>query len=151
MLSLQDFVYWSTITFMTPLVIALLPILKIRITERVLHLMLGVSAGILGGVTFADILPEAFSISEQMALFPMYVPTGIGLGFFVLLIVERYLLHAEEVHGAHFHIHEEPVFNPRHGMMGVSALSFHGFMDGFIIPIGFAAGSNVGIVVTLAV
>jgi zinc transporter ZupT len=35
--------------------------------------------------------------------------------------------------------------------MGVSALTFHGFMDGFVIPIGFSAGPEVGLIVTLAV
>lgn len=143
--------YWALITFATPLIIALLPIFKAQISERVLHLMLGFSAGILGGVTFVDILPEAFAISEEMALISIYVPTGIGLGFFALLVTERYLLATQEIHGGHFHIHGKPALDPRHGIMGVSALTFHGFMDGFVIPVGFSAGVEVGIAVTLAV
>lgn len=76
---------------------------------------------------------------------------GVGGGFFILLIVERYLLATQEIHGGHFHIHGKTALDPRHGLMGVSALTFHGFMDGFVIPIGFAAGPGVGIIVTLAV
>jgi len=149
-ISLWDMGYWALITFATPLIIAVLPFLKVQISERVLHLMLGFSAGILGGVTFVDILPEAFAVAKELSLLSIYVPSGIGVGFFILLIIERYLLASEEIHGGHFHIHGKPL-DPNHGLMGVSALTFHGFMDGFVIPIGFSAGPQVGMIVTLAV
>jgi len=143
--------YWALVTFATPFIIAVLPAMKIRISERLLHLMLGFSAGILGGVTFVDILPEAFAIARELSLLSIFVPSGVGIGFFILLAAERYLLSTKEIHGGHFHIHEKPVLDPSHGVMGVSALTFHGFMDGFVIPIGFSAGPEVGIIVTLAV
>ena len=148
--SLSDMAYWALITFATPLIIAVLPFLKIEISERLLHLMLGFSAGILGGVTFVDILPEAFAVARELSLLSIYVPSGIGIGFFILLMAERYLLATKEIHGGHFHIHGKPL-DPSHGLMGVSALTFHGFMDGFVIPVSFSAGTQVGIVVTLAV
>jgi zinc transporter ZupT len=138
------------VTFTTPLIIALLPLFRIQIGERVLHLMLGFSAGILGGVTFVDILPEAFDFAREMSLSSLYVSIGVGIGFFVLLVVERYILATEEIHGGHFHIHGKPI-DPNHGIMGVSALTFHGFMDGFVIPVGFSAGAQVGIIVTFAI
>lgn len=150
MISLWDMAYWALITFATPLIIAVLPFLKVQISERMLHLMLGFSAGILGGVTFVDILPEAFGVAQELALPSLYVPSGIGVGFLILLTAERYLLATQEIHGGHFHIHGRPI-DPSHGLMGVSALTFHGFMDGFVIPIGFSAGPAVGIIVTLAV
>ena len=142
--------YWALITFATPLIIAVLPFMKVQISERVLHLMLGFSAGILGGVTFVDILPEAFAVAGQLSLSHLYVPSGIGVGFFIMLATERYLLATQEIHGGHFHIHGKPL-DPSHGLMGVSALTFHGFMDGFVIPVGFSAGPQVGMIVTLAV
>jgi zinc transporter ZupT len=145
-----DLVFWAAITFATPLTIALLPLFKIQISERILHLMLGFSAGILGGVTFVDILPEAFDVARDMSLRSLYVSFGVAIGFFVLLVVERYLLATEEIHGGHFHIHGKPI-DPSHALMGVSALTFHGFMDGFAIPIGFSAGAEVGTIVTLAI
>ncbi len=151
MVSLWDMGYWALITFATPLIIALLPIFKIHISERVLHLMLGLSAGILGGVTFVDILPEAFGIAEELSLLSIYVPSGIGFGFFIMLVIERYLLATKEIHGGHFHIHGKPALDPSHGLMGISALTFHGFVDGFVIPVGFSAGPEVGIIVTTAV
>ncbi len=148
--SVWDMLYWALITFATPLIIAVLPFVRIQISEKVLHLMLGFSAGILGGVTFVDILPEAYAVANQLALQSIFVPAGVGVGFFILLAMERYLLATKEIHGGHFHIHGKPL-DRRHGLMGVSALTFHGFMDGFVIPVAFSAGPSVGIIVTLAV
>ncbi len=150
MISAWDMGYWALITFATPLIIAVLPFLSVQISERVLHLMLGFSAGILGGVTFVDILPEAYAVANELSLLSIYVPAGIGIGFFILLVVERYLLVTKEIHGGHFHIHGKPL-DHAHGLMGVTALTFHGFMDGFVIPVGFSAGPQVGLIVTLAV
>ncbi len=150
MISAWDMGYWALITFATPLIIAVLPFLSVQISERVLHLMLGFSAGILGGVTFVDILPEAYAVANELSLLSIYVPAGIGIGFFILLVVERYLLVTKEIHGGHFHIHGKPL-DHAHVLMGVTALTFHGFMDGFVIPVGFSAGPQVGLIVTLAV
>lgn len=150
MISAWDMGYWALITFATPLIIAVLPFLRVQISERVLHLMLGLSAGILGGVTFVDILPEAYAVANELSLLSIYVPAGIGVGFFILLVVERYLLVTKEIHGGHFHIHGKPLDHAQ-GLMGVTALTFHGFMDGFVIPVGFSAGPQVGLIVTLAV
>jgi len=146
----SDLIFWAIVTFVTPLLIAILPLFKFHISERTLHLMLGLSAGILGGVTFVDILPEAFNLATEMSLPSIYISFGIALGFFILLVVERYFLSTEQAHGGRFHIHET-VMDPRHGPIGISALSIHGFIDGFVIPISFLAGTAVGAVITLAV
>lgn len=148
--NILNLVFWAAVTFVTPLTIALLPLFKVQINERVLHLMLGFSAGILGAVTFVDILPEAFDAAREMSLPSLYVSFGVALGFFILLFVERYLLATEEIHGGHFHIHGKPI-DPNHGLIGVSALTFHGFMDGFVIPVSFSAGAEVGTIITFAI
>ena len=149
-INIWDLAFWAVVTLVTPLIIALLPVFRVQISERMLHLMLGFSAGILGGVTFVDILPEAFDFARMMSLQSLYVSVGVGIGFFILLLVERYLLATEEIHGGHFHIHGKPI-DPNQALMGVSALTFHGFMDGLVIPVGFSAGVEVGSVVTLAI
>lgn len=148
--NIWDLAFWAVVTLVTPLIIALLPLFKVQISERMLHLMLGFSAGVLGGVTLVDILPEAFDFAREMSLQSLYVSFGVGIGFLVLLLVERYLLATEEIHGGHFHIHGKPI-DPNHALMGISALTFHGFMDGLVIPMGFSAGAEVGTVVTLAI
>ena len=152
MVEAWDLAFWAAVTFATPLIIALHPLFRFRTSERTLHLMLGFSAGILGGVTFLDILPEAFSVAELSGL-TNYVSFGDALGFFVLLLEERYLLATGEApHGGQFHIHDnKTTLDPRHGPIGLSALTIHGFMDGFVIPVSFSAGPQVGTIVTLAV
>jgi zinc and cadmium transporter len=153
MVEAWDLAFWAAVTFATPLVIALHPLFRFRTSERTLHLMLGFSAGILGGVTFLDILPEAFIFAEQNSGLTIYVSFGVALGFFLLLLEERYLLVSEEAHhGGHFHIHDnKTALDPRHGPVGLSALTIHGFMDGFVIPVSFSAGPQIGTIVTLAV
>jgi len=146
-----DIFYWALLTFFTPLLMGFVPLLKVQVSEHVLHLMLGLSAGILGGVTFVQVLPEAFSVAEDLALSKMYVPVGVGAGFLLLLVAERYLLAGEDVHGGQFHIHEQTVLDSRHGKLGVGALTFHGFMDGLVIPLAFLAGTVVGVTITVAV
>ena len=95
MVEAWDLAFWAAVTFATPLVIALHPLFRFRTSERTLHLMLGFSAGILGGVTFLDILPEAFIFAEQNSGLTIYVSFGVALGFFLLLLEERYLLASE--------------------------------------------------------
>lgn len=150
MVSGWDLAFWAAVTFATPLVIAFHPLFRFRTSERTLHLMLGFSAGILGGVTFVDILPEAYNVARGLTI---YASFGVALGFFLLLLEERYLLATEEAHhGGHFHIHDnKTTLDPRHGPVGLSALTIHGFMDGFVIPVSFSAGPQVGTIVTLAV
>ena len=147
-----DLAFWAAITFATPLIIALHPLFRFQTSDRTLHLMLGFSAGVLGGVTFVDILPEAFNVAETSGL-TLYVSFGVATGFFLLFLEERYLLAiSESHHSGQFHIHENrTVLNPRHGPLGLSALTIHGFMDGVVIPVSFSAGPQVGTVVTLAV
>ncbi len=145
-----DLAFWAAITFATPLIIALHPLSRFRTSERTLHLMLGFSAGILGGVTFVDILPEAFGTTSGTGL--NLASLGIAIGFFLLLVEERYLIGSGELHGGQFHIHDNrTMLDPRHGSVGLSALTVHGFMDGFVIPVSFSAGAEVGTVVTFAV
>lgn len=145
-----DLAFWAAITFATPLILALYPFVKFRTSERTLHLMLGFSAGILAGVTFIDIIPEAFEAAAGLS--PAYVSYGIAIGFFLLLIIDwTQMARDEGHHGGHFHIHNQTALDPRHGPIGLSALSVHGFMDGIVIPIGFAVGAEVGLIITLAV
>ncbi len=150
MLSGWSMAQWALITFAAPLIIALVPFFNVKISERMLHLMLGFSAGTLSGVTFVDILPEAFSIAEKLSILSVYVSSGVGVGFFILLLAERYVLGLQEIHGRHF-IHDSSAPDPGRGLMALGALTFHGFMDGFVIPLGFSAGPAVGVIVSLAI
>jgi zinc transporter ZupT len=139
--------YWSLITFLTPLVIAIVPIFKIKISEKVLHMMLGLSAGILGGLTFIDILPEAFEMAKNINVSDLHVSLGVASGFFLLFLIEKYLLTLEEPHGGHFYIESEKSY----GILGIFALVIHGLIDGLIIPIAFYANTTIGLIVALGI
>ncbi len=141
--------FWALITGGTPLVLLAVPRIRHRISDRVMHLMLGLSAGILGGLAVVDILPEAFSLAGQVGpLPPQAVPLGISGGFFILFLAERHLI----APGGAGHSHLEdgrPITS--FGSLAVSALTVHGTMDGFVIPLGFAINNVVGTVIVLAV
>lgn len=141
---------WALVTGGTPLVLAVVPRWKDRISEGTTHLMLGLSAGILGGLATLDILPESFRTAAEVPLPPWIqqqaVPLGVGSGFLVLLLVERHLIRAAE----HAHYEDGRTIQP-FGTLAVSALTVHGVIDGFVIPLGFALGTGVGTVIVLAV
>lgn len=144
---------WALITGGTPLVLAAIPRWKDKISEGTTHLMLGLSAGILGGLATLDILPEAFRTAGDVPL-PAWiqnqaVPLGIGTGFLLLLLLERHLMHRAE-RDSHAHFEEGRPIQP-FGTLAVSALTIHGTIDGFVIPLGFALGPTVGTIIVIAV
>lgn len=139
---------WALITGGTPLILASVPFLRTRFSDRASHLMLGFSAGILGGLVIFDILPESFSTSTEQGLPGQAVPIAIGAGFFFLLLVERHLIGVTQRGHAHFE-NGRPI--QTFGALAMSALMVHGTIDGFVIPLAFELGSSVGTVIILAV
>jgi len=136
------------IVFLARVVLALIPLLKKRPGEKVLHIMVGVSAGLLIGVVLLDVFPEALRIGTDYGIDARIVPVSTAIGFFMLLLVERYLMSREE--GGHFHVEDGKKIQP-YGTLAFSALTIHGVMDGAVIPFGLAAGGIVGAVVTFAI
>ena len=141
--------FWALVTGGTPLVLLAVPYVAHRISDRGFHLMLGVSAGILGGLATIDILPKAFETAAGIPeLMPHAVPIGIASGFFLMFVVERHLLTPKG--GSHSHFEDgKPIQS--FGTLAASALLVHGAMDGFVIPLGFAVSDIVGTVIVLAV
>ncbi|HLE54061.1 MAG TPA: ZIP family metal transporter [Thermoplasmata archaeon] len=140
--------FWALITGGTPLVLLAVPYLRNRISDRTMHLMLGLSAGILGGLATLDILPESFAAAaDAPGLPPQAVPLGVAAGFFLLFLVERHVLKPE---GAHPHFENGKTIRS-FGSLVVSALTVHGTMDGFVIPLGFAVSNTVGTIIVIAV
>lgn len=145
---LAQLALWAAVTGGTPLVLAFVPFLRRPVSDRVTHIMLGASAGILLGVTFMDILPESFVAGEVAGLSPHVVPLGAAAGFFLLLAVEQQLLRrGRRGHAVPEIGHEVAPF----GTLALSALAIHGLIDGFVIPLGFALGSGIGTIIVLAV
>ena len=147
--------FWALITGGTPLILLLVPASKARLSDGATHLLLGFSAGILGGLATLDILPEAFRTAGELpagALPAQAVPLSLGTGFLVLLLVERHLLGGHPEGG---HMEDGRPIQP-FGTLAVSALTVHGVMDGFVIPLGFELSAitnnpTIGTVIVIAV
>ena len=111
------------------------------------HLVLGLAAGLMLGVVFFDLLPEALDQAPGTVL---GVPTALllfVLGFLFLHVIERSTaIHRGHEDEYHRHDHGQGV-----GLFAASALVGHSVMDGFAIGAGFQAGSTVGAIVAVAV
>lgn len=141
MVNLFDLLPWMLITGIVPLVMLFIPYFKSKINELTLHLMLGASAGILLGISFFGIIPEAYKLNIETA------GIGIALGFLTLLIVEHFLMRQNKVGG---HKSGKKNIQP-FGTLALGGMVAHGLVDGFVIPLGFSAGPEVGIIVGLAI
>jgi zinc transporter ZupT len=111
-----------------------------------MHLLLGFTAGVLVSVVALDIFPEIFSLIAKTGDSVQIPMIALLVGFLVFHIGEKSLLihHShEDNYGEHKH--------PSVGLLSASALSFHSFLDGVGIGIGFQVSSVVGIVVAIAV
>lgn len=126
--------------------------------KRDLHPWMSLSGGILLGVAFLDLLPEAFEHGPEHGL------TTVTIGGAALAaILAFYLLDA--LLGAHHHDHEdhghveaahnEICHNERHlerkSWIRASGIILHTFIDGIAIGAGFAANEALGILILTAV
>ena len=66
-------------------------------------------------------------------------------GFLAIFLLEKMtIIHSEKQHDAPGHHHNV-------GLAGALGLTFHSFLDGLAIGVGFQAGTQVGVIVLLAV
>lgn len=111
-----------------------------------LHLIMSLTAGVLVGVAFFDILPEMFHLTQEAHL---DITPGL------LMVVGGFLLiHVLEKLAIIHHGHEEEYAEHKHptvGLISASGLSFHSFLDGVGIGLGFHVSSSVGVLVAIAV
>lgn len=117
----------------------------IKNRER-LHYVMSFTAGVLLAVSFFDIIPEAFHIvtENNFDLTPMLI--AIVVGFLAFHILERSVI----IH----HLHEEEYTNHKHptvGIVAASGLSFHSFLDGVGIGLGFHVSPHIGFLIAIAV
>lgn len=118
-----------------------------RHKER-LHYIMSFTAGVLIAVCFFDIMPEIFSISSAKGIEPTGALIAVVIGFLLIHLLEKLaVIHAphEEEYASHSHKH------PTVGLISASGLSFHSFLDGIGIGLGFHVSPHVGFIVALAV
>ena len=111
-----------------------------------MHLILGLTAGIILGVLAFDIFPEIITLIQKLGISPTIPMIALVVGFMVFHTAEKFLL----IH----HSHEEdygPHKHPTVGKFQALALAGHSFLDGIAIGLGFQISGAVGLLVSLAV
>jgi zinc transporter, ZIP family len=113
--------------------------------QRYLQPIMAFSAGLLIGVVFLDLIPEIVETAHSASLDTRTLMVTLIAGFMGIFLLEKLtIIHSEKTHDAPGHHHNV-------GLAGAIGLSFHSFLDGLAIGIGFQAGTEVGFVVLLAV
>jgi zinc and cadmium transporter len=116
-----------------------------KVLEKILLSLVGLAAGTLIGGAFLHLIPEAFEemgdvIGHDKA--HQTVMLMVIFGFVVFFILEKILW--RHCHKDHCEIHTFAYLN----LVGDGV---HNFIDGLIIAAGFLAGTEIGMVTTIAV
>lgn len=111
-----------------------------RPSERSIHVLLGLAAGVLVTAALARMLPAAFARAPETAWL-------VPVAFFGLLGVEI-AFGGHEAHG-HGHPEEEPV-ETTGPAVAIAALVFHRFIGGLSLPAAFGLGTETGWTVAAA-
>lgn len=113
--------------------------------QRYLLFIMAFSAGILIGVVFLHLMPEVMEMSAAAGLEVRTLMIALIAGFVIIFLLEKLtVIHSEKQHG-------EPGHHHNVGLIGALGLTFHAFLDGLAIGIGFQAGKEVGLIVLVAV
>lgn len=118
--------------------------LAFRFQDR-LHLALALSAGLLIGLVFFDLFPEAIELGAGAGLEPHSVLLAGAVGFLALYLLDQLFgLHPHHENGDHKHAGHV-------GTAGASGISLHSLLDGVGIGAAFQSSRSLGVVVAVAV
>ena len=113
--------------------------------QKYLLFIMAFSAGLLIGVAFLDLIPEVAVTAQEQGLDLRALMITVLAGFSGIFLLEKMtIIHSEKAHDAPGHHHNV-------GLVGALGLSFHSFLDGLAIGVGFKAGTEIGLVVLIAV
>ncbi len=107
---------------------------------------MSLTAGVLVGVVFFDLMPEIFNLSVRNHFDPTPALIALVLAFLLIHILQKLAL----IHSTH----EDEYASHRHptvGLISASGLSIHSFLDGVGIGLAFQVSPHVGFIVALAV
>lgn len=113
--------------------------------KKILLALVGLSAGTLIGGAFLHLIPEALTEMESIVGTNGSQDTVmlmVIVGFVIFFILEKVLWR---------HCHEKDCKIHTFAYLNLFGDGIHNFLDGLIIAAGFLAGSEIGLITTLAV
>ena len=122
--------------------------LAIKVKDR-LHLVLGLSAGLLLGLVAFDLLPEIFQMNTDSLGGVPVVSVALVTGFLLIHFAEKIFGSHEPAHSDYGHDHEHS-FNVA-GTLGALAMAGHVFIDGLALGLAFQVGNSLGYAVFIAI
>jgi ZIP family zinc transporter len=121
--------------------------LAIKSKDR-LHLVLGLSAGLLLGLVAFDLLPEVFELGTQEIFHAPAVSVALIAGFLLLHFYEQLFGSHEPAESDYGHDHKHS--SNIAGAVGALAMGGHVFLDGLALGVAFKVSSDLGIAVFIA-
>ena len=121
--------------------------LAIKAKDR-LHLVLGLSAGLLLGLVAFDLLPEVFELGSSELLGAPAVSVALIAGFLLLHFYEQLFGSHEPAESDYGHDHKHA--SSVAGSLGALAMGGHVFLDGLALGVAFKVSSELGIAVFIA-
>ena len=121
--------------------------LAIRARDR-LHLVLGLSAGLLLGLVAFDLLPEVFELGTQELFHAPAVSVALVMGFLLLHFYEQLFGSHEPAESDYGHDHKHSASSV--GVLGAIAMGGHVFLDGLALGVAFKVSSDLGVAVFIA-
>ncbi|CAN2241939.1 COG0428 Predicted divalent heavy-metal cations transporter [actinobacterium SCGC AAA044-D11] len=123
-------------------------ILAVRSRDR-LHLVLGLSAGLLLGLVAFDLLPEVFELNiNRLGGVPVVSLAFVG-GFLALHFAEQLFGSHEPAESDYGHDHKHS--SNIAGTMGALAMGGHVFLDGIALGLAFQVSNALGFAVFIAI
>ncbi len=131
----------------TAIATALGGLLALKAKDR-LHLVLGLSAGLLLGLVAFELIPEIFKLDSVEFLGAPTVSIALITGFLLLHFYERFFGSHEPAESdyGHDHSHKANVA----GGIGAVAMGIHIFIDGLALAIAFTVNDALGFAVFAA-
>ena len=121
--------------------------LAIKSKDR-LHLVLGLSAGLLLGLVAFDLLPEIFELNTQEFLHAPAASIALVAGFLLLHFYEQIFGSHEPAESDYGHDHDHS--SNIAGAFGALAMGGHVFLDGVALGVAFSVSNNLGVAVFIA-
>ena len=142
------YIFGSIILISLIAVVAIIPLLmKRKLSENNLLLLVSLSAGTLFATAFVHLIPEAFEQSSQHFTIMLYVLAGI-LTFF---IIEKF------IHWSHDHKDPTKTHKHTHGHayqlapLNLIGDGLHNFIDGVVIASTYMVSIPLGVAATISV